>query len=264
MTVFVDPGSVSGGAAAALTANLNGVNLQGWTNLNNAYKRSYESSPDELFYYASEEISNVDWHRVLDIVGYASLIPTPVTIIIGAAANGANAAWYAAEGDYVNATLSGVAAIPMAKVGTTALKAGFKGFEIITKASPELKLAGETTDDVLKAVKEVNSVTEGTSKTVPNPYGKLGGPAHQEAIQNAADTLKKGGYDVTFEERVMTPGGYKPVRYGDILAKDPESGEQWIIQVGKQTKAGNPISRETKAIQDLMNAGYKAAFVPYN
>ena len=26
-------------------------------------------------------------------------------------------------------------------------------------------MAGETTDDVLKAVKEVNSVTEGTSKT---------------------------------------------------------------------------------------------------
>jgi G:T-mismatch repair DNA endonuclease (very short patch repair protein) len=45
---------------------------------------------------------------------------------------------------------------------------------------------------------------------------------------------------------------------------DPNTGEQWIIQVGKQTKAGNPISRETKAIKDLESAGWKVEFVPYN
>lgn len=101
-------------------------------------------------------------------------------------------------------------------------------------------------------------------KNVPNPYGKSGGLVHQGKIQEVAEKLRSQGYDVTFEEYVKTPGGYKSARYGDVLVTNPETGEQWIVQVGKQTQAGNPISRENKAIKDLESAGWKVEFVPYN
>ena len=106
--------------------------------------------------------------------------------------------------------------------------------------------------------------TKGTDKNVPNPNGKKGGLAHQQTIQSVTDNMRKQGLDVQFEHYVKTPGGYKNSRYGDILVTDPQTGEQWIVQVGKQTKFGNPVSREIKAIQDLQNAGYNVQFVPYN
>ena len=68
--------------------------------------------------------------------------------------------------------------------------------------------------------------------------------------------MRNKGYDVSFEKYVKTAGGNKSSRYGDILVTNPETMEQWIVQVGKQTKAGNPISRELKAIKDLQNAGW--------
>ena len=117
---------------------------------------------------------------------------------------------------------------------------------------------------------ESSGTTTGASKGTkvegkgPNPNGKNGGSLHQGKIQETADKLKNEGYDVSFEKYVKTPGGNKTSRYGDVLATNPETGEQFIIQVGKQTKAGKPISRESKAIQDLENVGWKVEFVPYN
>lgn len=55
-------------------------------------------------------------HGVLDVAG---LVP-----VFGEAADLANAAIYAAEGDYVNAGISAAAAIPFAGWGATAVKAG--------------------------------------------------------------------------------------------------------------------------------------------
>lgn len=55
-------------------------------------------------------------HGVLDVAG---LVP-----VFGEAADLANAAVYAAEGDYVNAGISAAAAIPFAGWGATAVKAG--------------------------------------------------------------------------------------------------------------------------------------------
>ncbi|HEX6340286.1 RHS repeat-associated core domain-containing protein [Umezawaea sp.] len=55
-------------------------------------------------------------HAALDVVG---LVP-----VVGEAADLANAAWYAAEGNYVDAALSAASAIPFAGYGATAVKAG--------------------------------------------------------------------------------------------------------------------------------------------
>jgi len=60
-------------------------------------------------------------HTVLDVAGF---IP-----VVGAVADLANAGWYAAEGDYVNAGLSAVGAIPFAGDAATAAKLGAKGVD---------------------------------------------------------------------------------------------------------------------------------------
>ncbi len=74
--------------------------------------------------------------------------------------------------------------------------------------------------------------------------------------------MESKGFKVETEHYVKTSGGSKGSRYGDLLVTSPE-GEQLIIQVGRQTKTGAPISREIKAIQDLQRAGYQVEFVPY-
>jgi len=64
-------------------------------------------------------------HLALDIAG---LIPG-----YGEIADGANAAWYAAEGDMKNAALSTAAMIPFAGWGATATKLGLKGYNKTAK-----------------------------------------------------------------------------------------------------------------------------------
>lgn len=68
-------------------------------------------------------------HGILDGIG---LIP-----VVGEVADLANAGWYAAEGDYVNAGLSAASAIPVAGYAATAAKAGKyinKGFKTAKEA----------------------------------------------------------------------------------------------------------------------------------
>ena len=101
--------------------------------------------------------------------------------------------------------------------------------------------------------------------SVPNPYGKLGGPAHQDMIGRTIKVLRDSGYTIRTERKIDTPDGFKPYRYADITATDPDTGEKWVIQVGKQTKGGLPVSRERKALDDLMkNDDAKPLFQPYN
>ena len=96
-------------------------------------------------------------HGILDVVG---MIP-----VVGELADGANAAIYAAEGDYANAALSAAAMVPVvgslatgAKFlgkGSKALKAALKNADSLSKADilhhvqkniPSLKLKGKSPD----------------------------------------------------------------------------------------------------------------------
>ncbi|WP_165956683.1 putative adhesin [Kribbella antibiotica] len=100
---------------------------------------------------AFKELGNGIWnnkgaigHGLLDAVG---LIPG-----LGEVADLANAAWYAAEGDYVNAALSAASAIPIAGYAATAAKASRyvnKGL----KAARETRGAGGLGHDVAKQVR---------------------------------------------------------------------------------------------------------------
>ena len=72
-------------------------------------------------------------HFALDVAG---LVPG-----YGEFADGANAAWYAAEGDYTNAALSTAAMIPFAGWGAAATKFGMKGTKMLKVAKKVDKIA---------------------------------------------------------------------------------------------------------------------------
>jgi hypothetical protein len=62
-------------------------------------------------------------HGALDVIG---LVP-----VVGEVADGANALWYAAEGDYTNAALSAAAMIPVAGWAATGGKFAVKGYKFV-------------------------------------------------------------------------------------------------------------------------------------
>jgi len=104
-----------------------------------------------------------------------------------------------------------------------------------------------------------------TEKSVPNPNGKKGSPAHQDVVNHAAAQMEQDGYSVDFEVKVNTPGGNKETRYVDVVGTKEGSPTRYV-QVGVQNKGGAPVSRELKALDDINKAlglGGSAEFWPY-
>jgi RHS repeat-associated protein len=103
-------------------------------------------------------------------------------------------------------------------------------------------------------------------KTAPNPYGKKGGPAHQNKVNEVAADIKDRGLKVGKEHMVPTPGGHKEKRFVDVVAIDP--GTKNVVemhQVGRQTKGGNPVSREVKALDDIQKStGVRPTYHSYD
>ena len=67
------------------------------------------------------------------------------------------------------------------------------------------------------------------------------------------------------EYKVETPGGEKSSRFVDVVGKDAEGNVAEMHQAGKQTQAGNPVARETRALNDIENAtGKRPQFDPTN
>lgn len=100
---------------------------------------------------------DINWsdvgHTALDIAG---LVP-----VIGEAADLANAAWYAAEGDYVNAGLSAAAAIPFLGYAAVGAKIALKGADAVRgvmKASDEVATAVKGSDEAAAATKSSDDV----------------------------------------------------------------------------------------------------------
>jgi hypothetical protein len=92
-------------------------------------------------------------HGILDVAG---LVP-----VIGEAADGANAAWYAAEGDALNASLSAAAMVPFLGWGATGAKVSIKGAKAL-KGAETLKGADEIT-----AGRQFVTTPRGTTFDIP-------------------------------------------------------------------------------------------------
>jgi hypothetical protein len=95
-------------------------------------------------------------HTILDVAGF---IP-----VVGAVADLANAGWYAAEGDYVNAGLSAVGAIPFAGDAAAAVRLGARGVNAATDIA-------RNADNVTDAARATDTAAEITRITPPS-----GGP----------------------------------------------------------------------------------------
>jgi hypothetical protein len=102
-------------------------------------------------------------------------------------------------------------------------------------------------------------------RRVRNPYGRLGGPAHQNKVQNVALDIENRGFQAQTEFKIDTPNGVKLYRFADVVAMDIFTGLLVEIhQIGVSTKKGLPVSRERKAIRDIEIAtGQKVIYHSY-
>ena len=121
----------------------------------------------------------------------------------------------------------------------------------IVASNTDIKQNFDETDDIIKKI--------------PNPNGKKGGEAHQNVINNIKASRTNG--TIEYEVKCNTPKGDKKYRYADAVERvDGEIVN--IYQVGKVSKNGLPVSRESKAIADIMEApdynGAPINFLPYN
>ena len=129
-------------------------------------------------------ISNVelDGHFSLSDIGHAALDVAGLVPGVGEVADLANAAWYAAEGDYANAALSAASAIPFAGYAASAAKGakyaakGIDAAKSATKAADSAKSAGKIAD-----------TAQGAGKTAPSPAkatSGAGGPTPARAVDS--------------------------------------------------------------------------------
>lgn len=130
------------------------------------------------------------------------------------------------------------------------------------------------TGQALKAVRAADKAVDlaraadragDVAKSVPNPFGKAGGPAHQAKVEEVAAGVRSRGLEASTEHRVLTPDGCKSCRYVDVVGKDAKGKVVEMHQVGRKTGAGNPVAREGRALNDIQGATKaRPEFHPYN
>ncbi len=89
-------------------------------------------------------------------------------------------------------------------------------------------------------------------------WGRLGGPAHRDAVRALSKYWDSQGYKVTNEEYIRTPGGVKSYRFADVYGTktNPDGTESTRIgQIGR-TYADNktPVAREQSGLSDIQAA----------
>jgi RHS repeat-associated protein len=116
----------------------------------------------------------IDGHLSLSDIGHAALDVAGLVPGVGEVADLANAAWYAAEGDYGNAALSAASAIPFAGYAASAAK----GAKYAAKGVDAAQSASKAADPARSGAKAADTAT-GAGKAAPSP-GKAssggGGP----------------------------------------------------------------------------------------
>ena len=163
---------------------------------------------------------------------------------------------------------TGVTGLADAKTATTLSEDAVKTPTANTVTAKVPSAAGKATQEELARFEnEGGGQPQGQTvakKPVPNPHGKLGGPAHRAEVNKVVKDIESRGLRAVKEERIGTPGGAKQDRYADVVAKDEQDRVVEIHQVGRQTKGGSPVARERAAIRDIEKAtGTKVKFHKY-
>ncbi|WP_164521391.1 RHS repeat domain-containing protein [Iodobacter ciconiae] len=132
-------------------------------------------------------------------------------------------------------------------------------------ASGTVDLAADLVATAIPYVPAGASKVVGGLNKVPNPFGKAGGPQHRAKVKEIVDDIESRGLVAGQEHLVRTPSGNKSRRFVDVVARDKKGDVVEMHQVGRQTKGGNPVSREVKALDDIQGASnVRPQYHPYN
>ena len=114
----------------------------------------------------------------------------------------------------------------------------------------------------------VNAARKAAERLKTGPKLWPDGP-HNATIKRRIGELERDGHihiagGSKTEEVILTPGGCKSCRRPDITTRAPD-GSVYRENVGRATSSGNPVPRETNALNDIQGAtGQRPAFTPYN
>ncbi len=102
-----------------------------------------------------------------------------------------------------------------------------------------------------------------SEKKVPNPYGRLGSPPHQDKVDEVAEDIESRGFAYVKELFLRLFNGRG--KFVDVAAFDNQQKLQELHQIGKQNKNGLPVKRERDTIEEIHeNMGIKPEFHSYN
>lgn len=192
-------------------------------------------------------------HGVLDVAGF---IP-----VVGVVADVANAAVYAAEGDWGNAALSAMSAIPV--VGDAAAVAG-KSIKMISKISK----ASEKALSKAKKMKSLFAAMKGRAKTgAKKILKKLN--RKQKARKQKKEAKKEctDGKCFTGDTLVYTKQGLCPIKEirkgDDIYSRNMQTGEIAVQKVAEvfQTEAHTIHHIWLDGMEELKATAYHPVFV---
>lgn len=190
-------------------------------------------------------------HGVLDVAGF---IPA-----VGVVADVANAAVYAAEGDWANAALSAVSAIPV--VGDAAAVAG-KSVKVVSKISK----GSEKALSKAKKMKSSFAAKKGKAKTGAKKK-KLNRKRKARKQKKAAKKKCTNGKCFTGDMLVYTEQGLCPIKEirkgDDIYSRNMQTGETGIRKVEEvfQTEAHTIHHIWLDGKEELKTTAYHPIFV---
>ncbi|MDP9794715.1 RHS repeat-associated protein [Catenuloplanes nepalensis] len=113
----------------------------------------------------------IDGHFSLSDIGHAALDVVGLVPGVGEVADLANAAWYAAEGDYANAALSAASAVPFAGYAASAVK----GAKYVAKGVDAAQGAAKSADTARSGAKAANAAQGGGRAAPAAPKAASGG-----------------------------------------------------------------------------------------
>jgi RHS repeat-associated protein len=161
------------------------------------------------------------------------------------------------------------------KTATVLVKAIDPGFSDIAALKKAAKSGTKKEIAIASGVVLFDAATLGKGKAVvsvvkhvPNPFGKIGGLAHQAKVAEVAAAMKEKGLTVVKELRVDTAGGFKNTRFVDVAGFDSNGKIAELAQIGRVNQNGIPVAREVRAASDIAGStaasGVKVDFYDYN
>lgn len=193
-------------------------------------------------------------HLGLDVLG---LVP-----LVGNIADGANAAWYGAEGDYANAALSAAAAIPGAGYAAFGAKMVGKGLKA---AKPAVKVGKISRSQKLinkskKALKNPSFYTQNAKFfRTDDSYPDIGGPKEKFDPSMLIVNPGKGKTpQEAYNELNKDPGSTRVPQGSSAWTKAVKRNQSGISlsELVKRRNSSEKGSAEYAAAQNAINAAY--------